>query len=151
MSSAAEARYRVQAPNSRPRAITVVGLDAAAESVVRRLAGEGWQQAAFFLATSADDSLTDLAGGRRGVDDTIAASDLVILVAGPGGGARSAAAIGRACSHRRIMTTGCLVLADRSSESDVSKTLAQLRPWSLMLVIARSDDYIDDMMAALRA
>jgi hypothetical protein len=30
-------------------------------------------------------------------------------------------------------------------------TLAQLRPWSLMVVIAESDDYIDDMLTALRA
>jgi hypothetical protein len=29
--------------------------------------------------------------------------------------------------------------------------LAQLRPWALMLVIANTDEYIDDMLAALRA
>jgi hypothetical protein len=149
MSSSAEARFRVQAPNSRPPAIAVVALDGAAESVVRRLAGEGWQHAAFFLA--AYDGLSDLAGGTRGVDETLAASDLVILVAGPGGRAQSAAIVGEACSRRRIMTTGCLVGADRAPEPDVSKTLAQLRPWSLMLVIARSDEYIGDMLAALRA
>ena len=28
--------------------------------------------------------------------------------------------------------------------------LAQLRPWSLMVVTANSDDYLDDMLAALR-
>src|SRR5262245_54547918 len=149
MSSAAEARFRVQAPNSRPRAIAVVALDGAGEAVVRRLAREGWQRAAFFVAVH--EGLSDLAGGRRGLDDTIATSDLVILVAGPGGHAQLASTIGEVCSRRRIMTTGCLVGADRAAEHDVSKTLAQLRPWSLMLVIARSDEYIDDMMTALRA
>jgi hypothetical protein len=33
----------------------------------------------------------------------------------------------------------------------LSKTLSQLRPWSLMLVIASSVDYIEDMLIALRA
>src|SRR5262245_43823681 len=91
MSSTPEARFRVQAPNSRPPVITVVALDGAGESVVRRLAGEGWQHATFFLA--AHDGLSDLAGGQHGVDETIAASDLVILVAGPGGRAQSASMV----------------------------------------------------------
>ena len=151
MTSAAEARFRVQAPNSRPRSIKVVALDTAAEAVVRRLAGEGWQHATFFLATPSPDQLSDLAGNQHSSDDTIAAADLVVLVAGPGGRAHAASVVGEACSRRRVMTTGCLVGAASASERDVSRTLAQLRPWSLMLVIAGSDDYIDDMMTALRA
>ena len=35
--------------------------------------------------------------------------------------------------------------------NELSKTLAQLRPWSLMVVIANGDDYIEDMLTALRA
>jgi hypothetical protein len=49
------------------------------------------------------------------------------------------------------MTTGLVVGAASSPKSELSKTLAQLRPWSLMVVIATHDEYIDDMMAALRA
>jgi hypothetical protein len=33
----------------------------------------------------------------------------------------------------------------------LSKTLAQLRPWALMLVIASADEYIEDMLRAMRA
>jgi hypothetical protein len=33
----------------------------------------------------------------------------------------------------------------------LSRTLAQLRPWTLMLVIANTTDYIGDMLQALRA
>src|SRR5438874_2260806 len=60
MASAAEARFRVQAPNSRPRAVIVVALDASAEPVVRRLAGEGWRQATFaaIAAKKQDPSAT---------------------------------------------------------------------------------------------
>jgi len=33
----------------------------------------------------------------------------------------------------------------------LSKTLSDLRPWSLMLVIATREDYVEDMLTALRA
>ena len=35
MSSAAEAKFRIAAPNSRPRAVKVIALDAASERVVK--------------------------------------------------------------------------------------------------------------------
>ena len=150
MSSAAEARFRVQAPNSLPRAIKVIALDAMGEAVVRRIAGIGWNHAAFFIAASGDE-LSDLTGQPRSVTREVDAADLVVLVAGPGGDARAASIIGQACSLRRVMTTGFIVGVSAASEKALSKTLAQLRPWSLMVVIAESDDYIDDMMMALRA
>jgi hypothetical protein len=151
MSSAAEARFRVQAPNSVPRAITVIALDAAAEVAVRRLADVGWRHATFFTAKSPDDALSDLGGGHCGVEEEIDRTDLVVLIAGPGGHAHAAPIIGAACNGRRVMTTGFVVSAASASDRDLSKTLAQLRPWSLMVVIAGSDEYLDDMMTALRA
>ena len=165
MRSAAEARFRVQAPNSTPRVSKVIALDAAGEAVVRRLAEAGWKHATFFTAASrgepgdprhmslasADDTLNDLAGHIRSVTDEVDTADLVVLVAGPGGHAQAASVIGQACSLRRVMTTAFVVGATSASENALSKTLAQLRPWSLMVVIGRSDDYIDDMMTALRA
>ncbi|PYR44619.1 MAG: hypothetical protein DMF95_22805 [Acidobacteria bacterium] len=164
MSSAAEARFRVQAPNSIPRAIKVIALDAAGEAVVRRLAEAVWNHATFFTAASrvepgggnlppapADEALTDLAGRSRSVTDEVDTADLVVLVAGPGGHAQAASLIGRACSLRRVTTTGFVVGAASASQNALSKTLAQVRPWSLMVVIAHSDDYVEDMMTALRA
>ena len=150
MTSAAEARFRVQAPNSLPRAITVIALDAAGRTVAERLAAAGWRHASFLTALS-PDAVRDLDGGSRGIDTEVAAADLVVLLAGPGGHADAASIIGEACSRRRVTTTGFLVGAITAAEPDVAKTLAQLRPWSLMVVIAKSDDYIDDMMSALRA
>jgi hypothetical protein len=152
MSSAAEARFRVQAPNSSPRAIKVVALDATGESVVRRLAAAGcWHHAAFFSALSPDGALASVAGGTSTIAAEVDAADLVVLVAGPGGRAHAAPLVGESCSRRRVMTTGFVVGAAASTDAELAKTLAQLRPWSLMVVIAGSDDYIDDMMTALRA
>jgi hypothetical protein len=149
MSSAAEARFRVQAPNSTPRALTVIALDEVSETVVRRLAGAGWTHATFF--TAVDGPLNDVAGNVRSVADEVEAADLIVLLAGPGGHAHAASIIGETCSRRHVTTTGFIVGAVAASEDALSKTLAQLRPWSLMVVIANSDDYIDDMLTALRA
>ena len=141
MSSAAEARFRVQAPNSLPRTVKIVALDAIAEDVVRRLALSPWQHATFHSA----ESFT------RNVEGEVAAADLVVMVAGPGGTAHMAAVIGAACSDRRVMTTALIVGAGVASDEALARTLAQVRPWSLMVVIASTDDYIADLLTALRA
>src|SRR5229473_2839637 len=148
MTSAAEARFRVQAPNSTPRAISVIALDVVGEAVVRRLAAGGWRHTTFLTTVShrqpgdagnvshgsTDDALTDLAGQIRNVATEVEAADLVVFVAGPGGHASSAPVIGEACSLRRVMTTGFVVGVSSASEHALSKTLAQLRPWSRMVV-----------------
>ena len=141
MSSAAEARYRVQSPNSLPRALKIVALDATAEDVVRRLALASWQQATFSTASTF----------MRNLQAEVAAADLVVMVAGPGGAAEAVSAIGAACSERRVSTTALIVGAAEASDEALSRTLAQVRPWSLMVVIANTDEYIVDMLTALRA
>jgi hypothetical protein len=159
MSSAAETRFRIQAPNSKPRAIKVMALDAPSEGVVTRLASGAWTHATFLTAAAALQAgagkeggwLTDLSGCSRNVADEIEGADLVVMVAAPGGHAHAASIIGEACSRRRVNTTGLITGATSASDEAVSKTLAQLRPWSLMVVIADADDYVDDMLVALRA
>ena len=42
MSSAMEARFRVDYPNSKPRVVKVVALDEASERVVKRVAQRQW-------------------------------------------------------------------------------------------------------------
>ena len=50
------------------------------------------------------------------------------------------------------MTTTGLILGEcRHAGGVLSHTLAQLRPWMLMLVIASTVDYIADMLRAMRA
>ena len=160
MSSASEARFRVQAANSKPRAIRVIAMDAQSDDVVKGLAEHGWHQARFFSASAASGVasgvsrsawLKDLSGGAADLIDEVDRADLVVMVAAPGGHANRAALIGEACSHRRVMTTALVVSAGSASDEDLAKTLSQLRPWSLMVVIANADDYVEDMLTALRA
>jgi len=72
-------------------------------------------------------------------------------VAQAGESAPAASIIGEACSVKRVMTTALVLGGSTISDEALSKTLSYLRPWSLMLVIASAEEYIADMLTALRA
>jgi hypothetical protein len=163
MASAAEARFRIDVPNSKPRAVKIIALDPGSERVVKRLAQATWNRASFFTASafagapqpsgqfSMTGWLSDIAGRTKDLIDEVGSADLVVMVASAGENAAAAAIIGEACSAKRVNTTGLIVGGAGKSDETLSKTLSQLRPWSLMLVIASTDDYIEDMLTALRA
>ena len=162
MSSAAEARFRIDAANSKPRHVKVIALDAASEAVVKHLAERRWNNASFFTASAFASAppgrgfsmhgwLSDLAGRTKDLIDEVNSTDLVVMVATAGENAQAAALIGEACSVKRVNTTGLILGGAHATDQMLSKTLAQLRPWSLMLVIATREDYIEDMLTALRA
>jgi hypothetical protein len=162
MASAAEAKYRIDAPNSVPRSVKVIALDGPSEHVVKRLAAARWNRATFFTASrfaaapargtfSMQGWLSDLAGRTKDLVDEIACADLVVMIASSGENAPAAGLIGEACAARRVMTTALIVGSDAASDAALAKTLAQLRPHAMMLVIASADEYIEDMLTALRA
>jgi len=167
MSSAAEARLRVDAPNSQPRAVKVIALDAPSERVIKELADLPWQRATFLTASafagapqnskraserfSLGGWLNDLAGRTKNLVEEIAGADLVVMVASAGENAGAAAIIGEACNLRHVMTTALILGTASSSDETLSKMLAQLRPHAMMLVISSADEYIKDMLTALRA
>jgi hypothetical protein len=161
MSSAAEARYRIDAPNSRPRSVKVIALDQPSERVVKELARRPWTNANFFTASAFGQAprqgesfagwLSDLAGRTKNLIEEVNDADLVVMVATAGENVQAASIIGEACSVKRVMTTALVLGSQAISDEALSKTLAQLRPWSLMLVIASAEEYIADMLTALRA
>jgi hypothetical protein len=150
MNSAAEARFRIQESCFYFPTVKVIALDTPSERVVRRVATGSWEHTTFLTATTLSAELIDLAGIPRNLNDEVDEADLVVMVATPGGRAHAASIIGEACSRRRVMTTGLVVGGTSAAEAALSQTLLQLRPWSLMVVIADPDDYIDNMLAALR-
>jgi hypothetical protein len=162
VTTAARSRFRISDPNAKPRIVKVIALDEASEHVVERLARSVWNQASF-LSASAFNALcrennftmkgwlSDLAGRTKDLIDEIKTADLVVMIAGAGENAQAASIIGEACSLRRITTTALIMGSASVSDDALSRTLAQLRPWALMLVIANNDDYVDDMLTALRA
>jgi len=163
MSSAAQARFRIEAPNSKPRAVKVIALDAPSERVVKELAQAPWQSASFLTASAFSSAprqgerfsmggwLNDLAGRTKDLVDEVESADLVVMVASAGENAAAAAIIGEACSIKHVMTTALILGGASSSDETLSMMLAQLRPHAMMLVISSADEYIKDMLTALRA
>ena len=163
MTTAEAAKFRIDAPNSRPRAIKVIALDPPSERVVKELAQSRWNDATFFTASafagrprnnerfSMTGWLSDLAGRTKDLIDEVASADLIVMVASAGTNAAAAAVIAEACGARKVMTTALIIESETKTDAELSKTLASLRPHASMLVIANNDDYIEAMLAALRA
>ena len=163
MSSAAEARFRIDAANSKPRHVKIIALDRPSEALVKRLAQLRWNGATFFTASafaseppaaggfSMQGWLSDLAGRTMDLIEEVGSADLVVMVATAGESAAAATLIGEASSLKRVNTTGLILGGRTATDEMLSHTLSRLRPWSLMLVIASGEDYIEDMLVALRA
>jgi hypothetical protein len=162
VTTVAQSRFRISDPNAKPRTVKVIALDEASERVVQRLARSVWNEASFlsasaFNALHKDNHFTmkgwlsDLAGRTKDLVDEIKTADLVVMIASAGENAQAASIIGEACSLRGMATTALIMGSASVSDDALSRTLAQLRPWALMLVIANDDDYVDDMLTALRA
>lgn len=159
--SAAEARFRINDANSRPRVIKVIALDPPSETVVKRLAQLPWTSASFLTTIastpraghrfSVDGWLSDLAGHTKNLIAEIDSANLVVMVASGGENVQAASLIGEACSLKRVMTTALVLATASLSDAALSQTLTQLRPWALMLVIASAEEYVADMLTALRA
>jgi len=143
VSTAAEARFRLQTPATVLRRITITALDPAADDVVARLSEGSWTNARFFPSSAVTTHTPRLLAD-------IATADLVVMVATAGADASPAAAIGQACSDRRVHTATFVVRAAAVSEAALSRTLGEVRPWSLMVVIANADDYVEDILRSFR-
>jgi len=74
----------------------------------------------------------------------------VLMLVSAGGNADAAATIGAACSARRVMTHTVVVRAAAATDEAIANTLAQVRPWSLMVVVVNDDDYVDDILRSFR-
>jgi hypothetical protein len=120
MSSAAEARFRIQTPSPTSRVVKVISLDTAGAEEIATLVAD------------------------------VPAADLVVMVASAGADAHGAAIIGEACSAARVMTMTLVVEAASATDEALSKTLAQVRPWSLMVVTASDEAYVEDILSSFR-
>jgi len=163
VTTAAESGFRIAAPNSQPRTIKVVALDKASERLVERIAKLPWARASFYTASSfgAAPSMTapfsvpgwlkDIAGQARDLIQEVSTADLVVMVSTAGEDAEAAAIIGETCRLNRVMTTALILGSATQSDEVLSRTLALLRPYAVMLVIGSAEEYIEDMLTALRA
>jgi hypothetical protein len=163
MSSASEAKFRITAPNSLPRTIKIIALDPRSASVLEQIAREQWKSALFLTATAFSAAagkhrdfslggwLSDLAGRTRDLVNEVRGADSIIMVATAGEDTEAAALIGETCGIKHVLSTAVVLGARACSAKTLARTLSQLRPHVTMLVVSREDEYLGDMLAALRA
>lgn len=120
MNSAAEARYRIQTQPPTGRVVKTINLNSATDADVARFVRD------------------------------VPNADLVVMIVTAGRDASAAATIGRACSEHRVMTHTIAIQARSAHDEALSRTLAQVRPWSLMVVVASAEDYVEDILSSFR-
>jgi hypothetical protein len=162
MASAEQARFRIDRPNSRPRATCVVALDDRSFAVVRALKDRGWNGARFlrYVGTrkasqhlpslTIDATLRDADGGEVSLMKEVSGADAVIMVTATDAASQAAEVIGNACAPRGLALTA-LVLKPACGEGPLGRILVALRPHTGMLVVSSGEDYVGEMLMALRA
>lgn len=154
--TAAEARFRVNYPNSTTRASRIFALDHEAASVIRRISGGSWNGARFLTfkeptseadAARSDANLRSSDGSETRLSDELNEADVAVMIATADQGAEAASIIGKACALRGIMTAG-LVVGDGNALDDAVNAL---RPYASVLVVSTDEDYVPEMLGALRA
>jgi hypothetical protein len=114
----------------------------------------GSQPPATLPATQKDSLqawLKDVAGHARDLVAEIDSADIVVVVASPGSNADAASIIGSACRHRHKSMIGLILKSSGVSDEALSRTLLGMRPLATMLVVASGTEYVEEMLAALRA
>lgn len=147
--TAAEARYRIAAPEFTRRSSRVIALDEQAAAIVRGLAGQGWSGGHFLVFDSAvpDDALLrSAAGGTALLSEELDGADTVVMVATAGANAEAASIIGSACAIRSIMSAGLVVPA----AGPVGEVVSALRPNAMVLVVLQDAGDVPEVLSALR-
>jgi hypothetical protein len=156
--TAAEARFRINAPSFTRRATRVVALDEGATSVISRVADGPWAGARFF-SYSADEQpgksngeagdivLRGADGSTTRLSDELADADVMVMIATADDGAVAASAIGHACTQRGITTAGLIF----GNGGDVRAAVSALRPHARVLMASKDGYDVSDMLTALRA
>lgn len=153
--SAEEARYRIQAPNSRQRRSRIFALDPAAAEAMYAITEAPWNDAHFLTVTTADNTsstvrLSHPDGSAADLLAELDGADVAVLIATDGSSEGAAAAIAGACFERNIMCAA-LALGDGRQDATLDRVVNSLRRFARVLVVAHDVDYIPAMLTALRA
>jgi hypothetical protein len=152
--TAAETRFRINAPIKGRRASRIVALDEGAAPIVTRVAALPWGGARFFVGVSGGtpgqaDTLTlrGVGGGESRLAEQLEGAEVTVMVATANDGAEAAWAIGHACFERGVMTAG-LVIGDGHA---ATQAVAALRPHARVLLVTNDEHDVAEVLTALRA
>ena len=144
---------RIQAPNSKPRTIALVGLGEGGATVARRLSSERQPNLeVHVLAKSASggDALAAIQAGGGDLQRDLANADMIFIVACRGDDVGLAPVVsGIAHSRKHPVTALYIVPAEGGGDASEDATLKTLRGAVEMLVVVTDESYVTSMIAAL--
>lgn len=143
---------RIQAPNSRPRSLALVGLGEGGGAIARHLAADRPPNLEVHVPRShrGADPLAAIQAGGGDLQRDLETADMIFLVARRGDDASLAPVVGRIAHGRKHPVTAIyLVPADAPMSESEDETLRMLRGAAEMLVVASDESYVPAMIAAL--
>lgn len=165
VTTAAESRFRIEYPNSRPRTARIIAFDEQSFELLKGLNSDSRPRTHFLRYVAArpasdslqminmDASLVDVDGREVGLADEISDADVIVMVTSVDAErlAEAAEIIGIASFVRSKTTTGLVLNAAGATGDTLTDALHHMRPYAAMLVVSTGLEYIDEMLAALRA
>jgi 3-hydroxyisobutyrate dehydrogenase-like beta-hydroxyacid dehydrogenase len=142
---------RIQAPNSRRRAIAVIGLGRGGTAIAERLRQSGPRGIHVLDATRPEDgdALAAIRNNGNGLRRAIAESDLVFVAARSGDELAMLPVVQRLAAETRTQLMVLYLVEPGPQRSEDAAALAQLRRAAHMLVVSSDETYIEAMVAAL--
>lgn len=143
---------RIQAPNSRPRSIALVGLGEGGASIARALAGQGLPGVdVHVLAKSAQGDVSAVAAVQAAGGDlqrALQGADMIFLVARHGDDVGLAPVVS-SIAHGRNHSVTALYIVSAEKVGAEDETLRTLRSAAEMLVVVSDESYVAAMVHAL--
>jgi hypothetical protein len=145
---------RIQAPNSRPRSIALVGLGEGGAAIAMGLDREGLARLDVKVFASprplAEDALAGIKSNGDDLQRALKDADMIFVVARRGDDVGLVPVVSRIARGRNVQVTAIYIVGDadagRGEEDDNLRTL---RAGVHMLVIAADESYVAAMVAAL--
>jgi cell division GTPase FtsZ len=140
---------RIQAPNSKPRTIALVGLGEGGAALARRIAAERQPNLEVHVLAKSETPAGIQAGGGD-LQRDLASADMIFIVACRGDDVGLAPVVsGIAHSRKHPVTALYLVPQDGYDAGEEDETLKTLRGGVEMLVVVSDESYVTAMIAAL--
>ena len=143
---------RIQAPNSKPRSIALVGLGAGGAAIAQRISGEGIAQLDVHVFTSGSrgDTLADIKSGGEDLERALGSADMIFIVTSRGDDVGLAPVVSRVAHSRNHPVTALYIVPPEAALSEEEdNTLKTLRAGVEMLVVVSDESYVAAMVAAL--
>jgi cell division GTPase FtsZ len=144
---------RIQEPNSKPRAIALVGLGEGGAAIARRVAGErppNLEVHVLSKSAARGDALAAIQAGGGDLQRDLASADMIFIVACRGDDVGLAPVVSSIAHNRKHPVTALYIVpADAFASGGEDATLKTLRASVEMLVVVTDETYVMAMIAAL--